>query len=296
MATKVSNGLDLQNQKIINVGDPSANTDVANKQYVDGVARGLEWHQHVRAVPTTNITIASPGTTADGVTLAAGDRLLLINQSTGSENGIWTWNASGSTLVRPADYAPAQVFTKGSVTVTVTEGTVSADKVYTMTTDGTVTVDSTATAWAQVGGGSSYTAGNGLQLIGSAFSVLANGSSIDVSASGVKIASAAAGAGLTESSGVLAVGAGTGVTVNANDVAVDTAVVVRKFAANIGDGSTNPLVVTHSLGTTDVTVALYEVSTNDAVIADITDRATNTVTLTFATTPTTNQYRIVVHA
>ena len=59
MAKKVLNGLDLQSQKIIGLADPSANTDAANKQYVDNVARGLSWKAPVRAA-TTAPTARSP--------------------------------------------------------------------------------------------------------------------------------------------------------------------------------------------------------------------------------------------
>lgn len=65
MSKKVSNGLDLQNQRLVNLGDPAANTDAANKQYVDNVARGLSWKQPVRAASTGNVSLSAPGATPD---------------------------------------------------------------------------------------------------------------------------------------------------------------------------------------------------------------------------------------
>jgi hypothetical protein len=313
MAWKSLTGFDANSQKIVNVADPTSNTDAANKQYVDGVARGLDWHAHVRAIPTANVSISSPGTTVDGVTMASGDRVLLINQSTGSQNGLWVWNGAAVALSRPTDYASAAVLTKGSVTVTVTEGSTYADKVYTLSTDGTVTVDTTATTWVVVGGGTSYSAGNGLQLSTGTFSVLANGSSIDVSASGVKIADAAAGNGLGVSAGVLSVNTGSGLEINTDALriatsaagtgltggggsalAVDTAVVVRKYSTDVPSGSTTAT-ITHSLGTQDITWSLREKSGNAFVITDGVATDANTLTLTFASAPTTGQYRVVVH-
>ena len=77
---KVMNGLDLQSQKIVNLADPSATTDAANKQYVDNVARGLQWKAPVRVATTTNGTLATAyanGQSIDGVVLATNDRILL---------------------------------------------------------------------------------------------------------------------------------------------------------------------------------------------------------------------------
>jgi hypothetical protein len=87
---KVSNGLDLQSQKIINMADPSTGTDAATKQYVDNVARGLYWKQPVRVATTTNGTLATAfaaGQVVDGVTLVTGDRILLKDQTTSCGQG-----------------------------------------------------------------------------------------------------------------------------------------------------------------------------------------------------------------
>src|SRR5882762_10201520 len=161
MATKVANGLDLQSQKIINLANPTAAQDAASKNYVDSVATGLDWHLHVRAASLANVTIAAPGAAIDGVTASVNDRFLLTAQTTTSQNGPWVFVASGSPMTRPTDYAAGAVLGKSSATFFVTEGS-SADTAWSLTTDVAVTVDTTATAWAKVGGGTLYTAGNGL--------------------------------------------------------------------------------------------------------------------------------------
>lgn len=329
MSRAVLNGLNLSNQRITNVADPSSSTDAATKQYVDQVARGLNWKQSVRAATTTNGALATAyenGDTLDGVTLATGDRILLKDQTTGSENGIYVVAASGAPT-RAADM-PAASDGKG-VAVTVTSGTVNADRVYIQTAD-TATVGTDALTWSQLGGGgTTYTAGDGLSetpagtfnvatgagleissdtvriaaaaagagLTGGAGSALAvgAGSGITVNADDVALASSTAGNGLTYTSGVLDVGAGTGISVSANAVAVDTGTVSRHVAANVGDNSATQIDITHNLGTKDVIVELYVNSgSNETVIADVSRPDTNTVRLNFATAPTTSQYRVVI--
>lgn len=266
MALKIMNGLDLQSQLITNVASPSANTDAANKAYVDGLVQGLSWKTSVRAATTANGTLATAyanGSVIDGVTLATGNRILIKNQTTQSENGIYTVNASGAPT-RATDMDAAAEFP--NATVYVSEGTTQADTGWTVTTNAPVTVGTTAITWAQIGtGGTTYTAGNGLQLSSNAFSVLADPVS------------------------------GGGIAVTASGVKVDTAVVVRKYAANIGNASLTTIAVTHNLGTQDITWSLRDVSTNTFAWTDGVATDANTLTLTFAVAPTTNQYRVVVH-
>jgi hypothetical protein len=264
------NGLNLVNQRILNVGDPTAATDAANKQYVDGVARGLDWKPEVVAASTGNVSLTAPGSTLDGVTLTAGmqtvpgigtvTRVLLKDQTTPAENGIYDWTGASSALTRSVD-ADSGAELSGA-TVTVQRGTVNADRVYRVTTDDPLTLGTTPIALAQVGGASSaYTGGNGLTLTGSTFDV----------------------------------GAGTGITVGADTVGIDTSVVVRKVAANVGNGALTSVPIAHNLGTRDVTVAVYDSTTFEEVFPDVIHTDTNTVTLVFASAPATAAYRCVVH-
>lgn len=297
MALKVMNGLDLQSQRITALADGTAATDAVTKQQLDNAVQGLSWKDSVRVATTTNGALATAyenGDSVDGVTLATGDRILIKNQTTQTENGIYVVNASGApTRAVDADSGTDLL----QATVYVEAGTTQADTAWVMNVNAPITIGSTNIVFVQFGtGGTTYSAGNGLQLVSTTFSVLANGSSIDVSASGVKIADAAGGAGLTVSAGVLAVGAGTGITVNADDVAINTAVVVRKFAGLIGDGSSTTLTVTHNLGTQDVTWSVRDASTNAFVLCDAVANGVNTLQLTFAVAPASNAYRVVVHA
>jgi hypothetical protein len=90
------------------------------------------------------------------------------------------------------------------------------------------------------------------------------------------------------------VGAGTGISVLLGNVSIDTSVVARKYAANVGDNSSTSITITHNLGTRDVQVTLYDASSYAEVMCDVTHATTNTITLAFSTAPTTNQYRVVV--
>lgn len=260
---KIMNGLDLQSQRITNLADPSGATDGANKQYVDNVARGLRWKEAVRVATTTNGTLATAfanGQSVDGVTLATGDRILIKDQSTGSQNGIYTVNASGAPT-RALDADGGTELAPGTA-VTVTEGTSNGDRVFILTTDGTVTIGTTAQTWSQLGGGGTYTASNGVQLVGSDFRAVA--------------------------------AAGGGISVGAGGISVDATVVARKASANIGNGSSTSIAFVHNLGTKDVTVAIRENATDAHVFADVVSTDANTVTITFATAPASNAFRATV--
>jgi hypothetical protein len=149
MARKIGNGLDLSNQKITNLADGTSPTDAATKQQLDAAVRGLTWKAGVRAGSTANVTLSAPGATLDGVTLATNDRILLKNQTTASQNGIWVWTGSAVALVRAVDADSSSELV--NATVTVAEGTVNADTTWTQTANSPISVDTTSLAFASVG-------------------------------------------------------------------------------------------------------------------------------------------------
>ena len=287
--------IDMTNQRITNVADPSTTTDVATKQYVDNYVQGLAFKDEVMAATTANGTLASAyvnGQSIDGYALVTGDRILIKNQSTASENGIYLVNASGApTRATDAD-SGAEL---RQATVRVANGTVNGNTQWTCNNTGVITLGTTGLTFVASGTGTTYTAGNGLTG-GPAFAVLPNGTSLDVSSSGVKIADAAGGNGLTVSGGILAVGAGSGIIVEADLVKIDIAVVVRKYAAAVGNGSLTSIAVAHNLGTKDITWSLQNASTGEFVVCDAVATDANTLTLSFAAAPASNAYRVVVQA
>jgi hypothetical protein len=135
MARKFSNGIDLQSQRAVNAADASNPTDLVTKQQLDAAVAGLSWKQPVRVATTTNGTLTTAfaaGQTIDGVTLATSDRILIKDQSTASQNGIYVVQSSGSPVRATDADSTAEL---QAATVYVTSGTTNADKAYTQTTD-----------------------------------------------------------------------------------------------------------------------------------------------------------------
>ena len=289
-----SQDLAMAGFKLTSLGTPTADTDAANKGYVDSVAQGLDTKASVVAATTTDGILATAFAdtqVVDGVTLATGNRILIKNQSTPTENGIYVVAASGAPA-RSTDMDEGTEFP--SAYVFVEEGTVNADTGWVCTNNAPVTLGSTNIVWAQFSGAGTYTANNGVLLTGSVFSFEPrSGYGLQTGATGAEIKLATT-SGLNLSSD-LAVGAGNGISVLTNTVAIDTAVVVRKYGTDVGDGAATSYTITHNLGTKDVQVTVYDNSSPYAeVICDVNHATTNTITLLFSVAPTSNQYRVVV--
>ena len=178
--------------------DPVSNLQVATKQYVDTqTSAGIHYHQPVRVESPTNLTatysngssgvgatLTNAGTQValaiDGVTLSVGNRVLVYTQTTQTQNGIYvvTSVGSGSTnwvLTRSSDAntyvnASPNGLSEGS-TVFVQEGATGAGETYTCTTVGTITFGTTAIVFAQISSAAIYSAGTGLTLTGTQFSL-----------------------------------------------------------------------------------------------------------------------------
>jgi len=286
--------LSMAGFKLTSLATPTADTDAANKGYVDSVAQGLDPKASVVAATTINGTLATAfanGQVVDGVTLATGNRILIKNQTDQTANGIYTVNASGAPT-RSTDMDNGSEFP--GAFVFVEQGTVNADTGWTCTNNAPVTLGSTNITWTQFSGAGTYTANNGVVLNGSVFSFAPRaGYGLQTGASGAEVKLATT-SGLNLSSD-LAVGAGNGITVLTNTVAIDSAVVVSKYNTSIGDGSATSYTVTHNLNTRDVQVTLYDNTAPYAeVIADVQHTTVNTITVLFSVAPTSNQYRVVV--
>lgn len=176
-------------------------------------AQGLDIKNSVRAATTVGIAdLNAFDGTVDGVSLNVGDRLLVKNQSTASENGIYVVGGSAPayTLTR-ADDAGAGELTAGSFTF-VEEGTVNADSGWVISTDGAITVGTTAITWTQFSGTGQIVAGNGIIKTGSTLSVDA-GSGITVDGSGVSIANDYVGQSSITTLGTITTGTWEGSTV-----------------------------------------------------------------------------------
>lgn len=155
-------------KKVTNVADPTAATDATNKQYVDTTVNnaraGISVKDPVRVVASGNVNLASPGATIDGVTMAAGDRFLAPDQNAATQNGIYQYNGPSAPATRAYDAQSGDVV--DGTLVAVAEGSAAGEQwIQTAST-------SSDPHWVVfLMGGQSYTAGSGLALSGTQFSL-----------------------------------------------------------------------------------------------------------------------------
>lgn len=178
--------VDINSHKLIGITDPTDPQDAATKAYVDAVSQGLSIKAAARLATTANITLSGEQT-IDSVAAVAGDRVLVKNQSTPSENGIYLVSASAWSRTTDADVGSELA---AGAFAFVNEGTINANSGWVQTTTGTITLGSTSIVFTQFSGAGQITAGGGL----------------------------------TKTGNVLDVGAGTGITVGADTISVDSTV------------------------------------------------------------------------
>ncbi len=174
--TALSANLSAATYKVTGLGTPTDASDAATKAYVDGVAEGLHVHASVVAASTSNIALPTAPATLDGVSLSINDRVLLKNQSTTSENGIYV--VINGDLARAADYNTAAEIDPGDF-VFVSGGTVN-DNTGWVQTQTVTTLGTDPIVFTQFSGAGTYLAGTGLTLTGNTFSIN-TGTTVDVS-------------------------------------------------------------------------------------------------------------------
>ncbi len=246
--------------KATNLPAPSAASDAATKSYVDSAVEGLAWKDSARVASTANLNLAAPGATIDGITMVALDRVLVKNQSTASENGIYVWNGAATPATRALD---ASTFAElEQAIVTVEEGTSAGSTFRQTAVNGTL--GSTSLSWASFGtsapAASESTAG---------IAELATQAETDAGADDARIVTPAK----------LAAWSGK----------------VRRFAQTIGDGSATQFTVTHNLNSRDVSVSVVRTSAPyDTVLTDAERDTVNSVVVRFAAAPASNAFRVVI--
>jgi len=200
----------FNSQRITNLAEPTASGDAATKNYVDSVAQGLDVKASVVVATTANITLSAPQT-IDGISVVAGDRVLVKNQTAQSANGIYVVAAAAWTRATDADSWNELI----SAFVFVERGTVNADTGYVCTVDAGGTLNTTNVTFTQFSGAGTYIAGNGLTLSGNTFNVVGTANRISVAADSIDIASTYVGQATITTLGTVATG-----TWNATTIAV----------------------------------------------------------------------------
>lgn len=167
---------------VLQVATPSADSHAATKAYVDSIAQGLHWKDSVRVATTANITLSGTQT-IDGIAVVAGDRVLIKNQTSADENGIYV--AASGDWSRAADMDASTEFSGAAVFIQ--EGTANGDTGYVCTNDGDVTVGTTAITFTQFTGAGQLSGGDGIDITGSTISVNVDDSSIEIASDALQV-------------------------------------------------------------------------------------------------------------
>lgn len=240
--------VDFNGVRATNLAMPVAATDAANKAYVDNARAGINVKDPVRVVAGGNINLSSPGGTIDGVTLNEGDRFLAAAQNVGTQNGIYVFHGGTTAATRATDADSPGTVVDGSM-LAVADGT-SAGHQYIQVVASSGAPGSWTQEWIVFTmGGQTYTAGNGLVIDGTEFSL----------AGPVSVANGGTGAA-------------TPLQARTNLGAA------AKFAADLGSLAAGvTLTVNHGLETTDVVVSFKTTDTGRSIDFDWATTGANTI-------------------
>ena len=263
MGKFVNTVLDFNNQgSIANLPNAVNPQDPMTLAQGQAMLNGLQWKPSVFAGTTSNINIASPGSTFDGLTATIGKRILLFGQTNPIENGVYIWNGATSAMTRSADMATSAELNNAVVEV-----------------DGGGTANG-GTVWRQQTANPTVGTSN-----------IVFGSFIPTSA-----------AASTSTAGVIQIATQTQVnTGTATNLAVTpatlagTSLFTKKYATTFGDGTSTSYAITHNLNTTDVEVSVFlATGTGDDVEVVVQRTSVNVVTIITSVAPASNAYRVVV--
>lgn len=312
----------MNSQRLASLADPVSAQDGATKNYVDSVATGLDPKGSARvgttgALPACTYANGAAGVGAtltanangafpaiDGVGVALNDRILVKNQASQPQNGLYRITDLGSAgtpwiLTRATDADSAAEVTPGMFTF-IEEGTALAKTGWVLGSTGATTMGTTALAFTQFSGAGTYLNGSGLSLTGSTFAVVGTAGRIAVGAA-VDIDSAYVGQTSITTVGTISTGvwSGTTVALNKGGTGATGAVAARgnlgaigRYAVDLGAGTS--FTVNHALNTLDVGVWVWEKATGDLVTVDCTLVDVNNVSVIFGSAVAANAYRVVV--
>lgn len=264
MSTPVNVVLDFGgNRRITNLGAATSASEPVILSQLNSAIEGLAWKDSARAASTVNVTLATPGAAIDGVTLAASDRILLKNQTTQTENGIYVWNGAATPATRALD---ASTFDElENATISIDEGTANS-----------------GTTWRQTQVNGTIGANN---VLFAAFGTSAPSASETVQ-------------GIIEIATQAETNTGTDDTRAITPLKLATySGAAKRYSATIGDSASTSIAVTHNLGTKDVITQVVETGGSEReILCEVRRTSTTQCTFLFDSAPATNSLRVTIVA
>lgn len=263
MSTLVNTILDFGGaNRITNIASAVSAGQPVTYEQLNAAIANIAWKDDARVAAQVNTTVATPGATIDGIAMTINDRVLLRNQTTVTENGIYIWNGAATPLTRATD---ADAFAElESAVITISEGT-DAGVTYRQTQVNGV-IGTNDVVWIAFGTAppiaSESTAG---------IAEIATQTETDTGTDDVRFITALK----------LATYSGR----------------AKRYSTTIGDTSATSITVTHNLGTDDVQVYIREVGgSKRQVLAEVQHTSANSVTVLFDAAPALNSMRVTVQA
>jgi hypothetical protein len=179
--------VNMNSQSLSNVADPINPQDAATKAYVDATKAGLDFKDSVKATTTGNIALTALQT-VDGIALIAGDRVLVKDQTTGTQNGIYIVAAGAWFRSTDCDNTPGTEVS-GGMYVFVEQGTLNMNSGWVLTNSGNVVLGTDSLVFTQFSGAGQITPGAGLTKAGNIINVVGTANRIVVNADSIDIAS-----------------------------------------------------------------------------------------------------------
>lgn len=252
--------INLGGQTLENAGQATNGTDVPTWDQVMAFANNQDF-RHARAASTGNVDIANTGVggVIDGVSLLAGDIVLLRNQTNPVDNGLYV--VQPTNMVRAPDADTAAELPPGLVVV-IEEGTTQADSMFILTNTPGYTMGVDPITFTPFGNAPNpLTAGNGISIVGDVISAVA----------------------------------ATGITVGPSGIGVDFSIVSRHYEIDVpAPGSGTAVTLVHSIGRRPVPTVVMDLASGDEVKVGVAWPDVNSVTVDFSVAPSAGQYRVAV--